>query len=138
MNLSRIRTKIDRLNTVNLQLSSVVREKAKEMNILLETLESQKNDQGLLIKQKNEISWELESLRIIEKKWKSEAEELHGTVQELHGKIEARQSSEDTRNRQYRFYLDNLNRTKKELRDQCAKLIQEMKASAKMNPMRDL
>lgn len=129
---------IDRLNSVNLQLTGSLREKDLEISNLTQKIEAQHEEQNQILKQKNEIAWELDHLRLNERKWKSEVEDLNRTVQDLQSKLGTRQADDEIRNRQYRFYIDNLNRNKKELRDQCLKLVQELKATAKMNPMRDL
>lgn len=128
---------IDRLNSMNVTLSENIREKQSEINDVASKVEGHKSQIDDLLSQKNDLNFEIEKMKSAENKLKAEIADLQTKIQNLERNLDSNSERADVREKQYRFYLENLNRAKKDVREQGMRLIQEMRVSKQMSPLKD-
>lgn len=128
---------IDRLNSVNLQMAKAYREKEKEILVLQERLQDghvRVQEFELRLRQ---LEHENHVLRTTQAANQAQYIEQGERYNEMQAKFKAMNEQTENRERQYRFYLENLNRSKRDLREQGMRFIQELRAAKQMSPLHD-
>lgn len=126
---------VERLNSVNLQLAKGYREKEKKALELEERLqEAQDQLQGKELDIQRAAADNSE-LRGNQQRLQTQIGEQAARIADLEEKIRAQADHSENKDKQFRFYSENINRSKRDLREQGYRLIQELKLNRQTSPL---